>query len=310
MRLTATAVGVIVAAVVSSGVTSSATAPSSPAAAPAAAPAAVCQTHLGTFDQSGNYRKLNVSSNLATVIGEGGNLPGAADLRTLGTGSIDYGDHAEPQPFHDNWHLATSAAGLYLIRAQSDSWTGEHDSVTAELVAPRWGGFRHLVQAGQPGESVPNLIYGLHDNGALYRYRLSWGGGTPSVTSYGSVAGFGDLRTMTLISRRSGYDTLLATTTTGQLTSIRIPTTATMTATRSVIRTRTWGALDQLAIEVCDSGTMLVAINSATDLAYAYHLGLLNGTGTPITSWGQLQGQWAYRLVTNSFPFGTIPRGA
>lgn len=310
MRITATTVGVVVTAVVSASLATQASA-HSPASAPrGAAQAVVCSTHLGTFDQAGTYRKLDVSSDLTTVVGESAALPGAADLRTLGTGSIDYGDHAEPQPYHDNWHLATTSAALYLIRAQSNSWTGEDNAISAELVASRWGGFRHLVQAGQPGESVPNLIYGLHDNGTLYRYRLSWGGGTPSVSSYGSVAGFGDIRTMTLISRQPTYDTLLATTTTGQLTSIRIPTTTTMTASRSVIRARTWGALDQLAIGVCSSGTMLVAINSTTDLAYAYHLGVLNGTSTPITSWGQLSGQWAYRLVTNSFPFDTIPRGA
>lgn len=308
MSLTAATIGAIV---LMANVASATSAPTPGAALPdAAATDVTCRTNVGAISPGGHYHGLTMTSDLtAPVVGDRGAAAGASNMRTLATGSIDYVDHPG-NPYVESWHFGTTYSSLFLLRARGSSPDPADDYVSVERVAPRWGGFRGLVHAGQPGERV-NTLYGLHDNGTLYRYQLIWDStGTPSVSSYGSIPGFGDIKTTTLVSHTSTYDALLANTAAGQLITIKIPTTPTMHATRTVIRARTWGGLDQFAVGVCGEGTMLVATNTSTGAAYGYHLGFLTDTSTPIAGWGQLLGQWPYDVLTSSFDFGVFPRGA
>lgn len=305
--LTAAASLAAVASVVTVSLATATPVPTQAAAVPTAAAAATCRTEIDALSRDDRYHSVALTHDVSdppTVVDYG---PVGGTFQTLATGNIDFGDPAQ-QIYSETWHFGTTNS-LYLVRAHHDLITNER-SVSAQLVASRWGGFRRLVHSGQLGERT-NTLYGLHTNGSLYRYQVTWdSSGTPSVAGYGNVTGFGDLRTMTLISHTSSYDALLANTTTGQLIMIKIPATPTMQATSTVIRARTWGGLDQFAIGVCNSGTMLVATNSATGAAYGYQLAFLNGTSTPITSLGQLQGTWPYDILTNSFEIGVSPNGA
>ena len=134
-----------------------------------------------------------------------------------------------------------------------------------------WGSMRTLV--GTRNAQDNPMLYALHDNGRLYRYkRLNLAG--CHLQSAGSVALPG-LKTIAPIGEHPDKDVFLITTTSGSLSVLRIPRTTAMTATSSQIRARSWQGFDGIHFRSgYGSGLVnqLVGINNTTHRRYNYKL--------------------------------------
>ncbi len=256
---------------------------------------------------AGRYREIRVSDTTSPrTITEIGEVPGGSSVRSLATGHFhsDFG-------FKIRYHLGNTSTSLFSLSARDDQDSKE---ITVTSMGRGWGGFRRLVSSGEAVESTsPVSLYGLHDNGSIYRYRVAAGeGGQRVVTGAGSVAGFSDLKTIALIGVTSSHHALLANTTSGQLVVIKIPTSSTMTATRTVIRTRTWQGFEHLAVADCNEGStnVLVGIDHDTSSAYAYSMAFLKNTTSSILGHGQVAGSWPWLVFTSLHEAGNPPQGA
>ncbi|WP_116947260.1 hypothetical protein [Jiangella endophytica] len=307
-----TIVTALVLSVVATGLAGSV--PASGAATGAAPAAAIdCAVSMASVGDDGHYRSIgvSVSTTRPPTVTDFGAVSGLTSIRSLSTGSFDADTMIPEDWFQESTHLGTGTNVVFQLTARADN---DGRRATAENLASRWSGFRRTVMASS---LLPTrYLYALHDNGSLYRYVITSGtAGRPVLTGAGRVAGFGTVRDMTLIGRTPQYDALLANTTTGRLILIKIPTTATMTATTTTIRSRTWQAFDHLALGNCatPSGgtvTTLIGVNSASGEAYAYRMGFVTNSSTPIQGLGRLAGTWHYPTLASVFEATSHPRGA
>ncbi|SEE22748.1 hypothetical protein [Jiangella alba] len=284
-----------------------------PAAAAAAGAPIDCPVNMASVDTDGHYRAIRVSGSTgrAPSVTDYGAVTGLTSIRSLATGSLDADVSTPEESYRETTHLGTGTNVIFQLVARADA-TGSR--ATAQNLASRWGGFRRTVLASS---LMPHqYLYGLHDNGSLYRYRVTYGDGSrPTLASAGHLPGFGTVRDITLIGRTSQYDALLANTTTGRLILVKIPVTTTMTATTTTIRSRTWQGFDHLAVGSCTDPaggvvTTLIGTNSSAGAAYAYRLGFLRDATTPIEGLGQLAGTWHYPTLATVFEATSHPRGA
>ena len=162
----------------------------------------------------------------------------------------------------------------------------------ATRIGGGWGNFtavQHSYYTPYVGGPIGhNYLYGLRNDGVLFRWRAGDNGGWSPI---GSFPGFSAVKTLTLISETKTYDTFLAITHGGALYTIRIPSTNSSTPVVKVVRRSTWGAFDSLVTEKCGTqSTLLTAIDKDTGNAYLYAVGHANGTSTVINGLGKLPG--------------------
>lgn len=276
-------------------------------AVPAASSTLPCPVQMSIIG-AGKYREITVEDTTSPrAILEVGEVPGGRSIRSLGTGFYhdDFGFR-----WRDNY--GNTSSSLFRLSTRTNYETGEHN-IDVTSLARGWGGFRRLVSTGLGNTSVgPDTLYGLHDNGSLYRYRISYVNERFTATGAGSVAGFSDLKTIALISVTSSYHALLANTTGGQLVVIKIPTSSTMTATRTVIRSRTWQGFEHLALTDCGDGwnQALIGIDHDTSSAYAYSMEDLRNTSSSIVGHGQVAGSWPWLVLNSLYYEDYRPQGA
>lgn len=267
-----------------------------------------CGVAVGAVDAGGHYRRLVVDDvSDAPGMADFGVAPVSTPLRALATGTFDADPSIPDLAWQEVFHFGTTTNALVQVTARIDQ---EGRTLGAQVLATRWGGFRRLVFAGM--STLPtDYLYGLHDNGTLNRYRITWNDGVPSAASAGRLSGYGDLKTIALVGRTSSYDALLANTVSGQLVVIKIPTRSTMSATRTVIRNRTWQGFEHLAVETCADGTSsLLGVDSDTGAAYAYSMEFLRGPGSSIAGLGRVGGSWKYGVLSGVTALASHPRGA
>ncbi|WP_427891797.1 hypothetical protein ACQHIV_04110 [Kribbella sp. GL6] len=139
-----------------------------------------------------------------------------------------------------------------------------------------------------PGRSgYHNLMYGLRNDGTLFR----WSASGESWRRTGTAAGFSSVKSMALISKTATYDTFLANTRGGALYTIRIPVTSPMKPIVKQVRTRSWQGFEYLIAAKCGkAGTLLLGIDKDTKTGYLYAVGHANGTATVINGLGKVKG--------------------
>jgi hypothetical protein len=158
-----------------------------------------------------------------------------------------------------------------------------------------WGAFTQLANSDVLGRKRSDLMYGLRNDGTLFRYH--------GTMSYGSATGFAAVKAMTVISETASYDTLLATTRGGgALYTIHIPVTLPMKPVVKRLRDKTWQQFESLVADRCgQSGTLLTAVDHDTDTAYLYAIGHANGASTVIRNLGKVpatfDGQTHYAMT-------------
>jgi hypothetical protein len=140
-------------------------------------------------------------------------------------------------------------------------------------------------QQGETHNPMFGTLYGLRDDGVLYRW-VTKAGRTARPESY---PGFSAVKAMTLISTTATYDTLLATLRGGSLYTIRIPVASPMKPIVTAVRTSTWQGFESLVATKCGTqSTLLTGIDHDTGAAYLYAVGHANGLSTPIQSLGKV----------------------
>lgn len=189
-----------------------------------------------------------------------------------------YGDTLHRLVLRTSWETGTD------VRTVKDTAHGLGWQSIRLLAASEWNGY----------------LYGVHDNGRLYRYTSTSG----IVRSAGSQSGFGAVRTLTLIGEHADRDVLLVTLATGQLSVVRVPRTPTMTATSSQIRSRSWQGFTALTYR--DSGragqpNILSALNPTSNRWYTYSMAdATRGLATPMTAVGDLAAGQVTAPATNT----------
>ncbi|WP_238161194.1 hypothetical protein [Kribbella antibiotica] len=107
----------------------------------------------------------------------------------------------------------------------------------------------------------------------------------------GVASGFGLVKAMVLISKTRTYDTFLANTRGGVLSTVRIPTTSPMKPVVKRVRASTWQGFEFLIAQKCgNQGTLLLGVDKDTQSAFLYAVGHANGTATVIQPLGRVPG--------------------
>ncbi|MFI7064598.1 hypothetical protein ACIBL3_26645 [Kribbella sp. NPDC050124] len=274
-----------------------------PAGTAVAAPTAACQQKVGSITAAGAAVSRSVQAGTpptATGPGDPWQLfsPGLARASTSWTWSL-----TAPQ---GTTYSGTVIAGSALYYA---SYGWDRDGKPFQDVtraAGGWGSFTAVASTYYTpyvgGPIGHNYLYGLRNDGVIFRWRAGDNGGWHPI---GSFAGFSAVKTLTVISETKTYDTFLATTYGGALYTIRIPTTNSSTPVVKVVRRPTWGAFESLVAEKCGTqGTLLTAIDTDGGAAYLYAVGHANGTSTVIQGLGKLPGTFKdpvnHRLAPDS----------
>jgi hypothetical protein len=164
---------------------------------------------------------------------------------------------------------------------------GQPPVTSSKKLGAGWGGFTALTSSNYyvKGTTRPHLfLYGLHSNGSLYRYSVN--GPTGPISSYGSAAGYGSFKSITVISETLGYDTLLATTKAGALWTIHLPVTAPLKGTLKAVRTTGFKQYDKIVASRCGSSTLLTGFDNTAKSLTVYAMSKANGSKTVVNTIG------------------------
>ncbi|MGZ0148351.1 hypothetical protein ACXJJ3_14870 [Kribbella sp. WER1] len=106
-----------------------------------------------------------------------------------------------------------------------------------------WGRFTMVEEAEYQGPTQAGIsrwtVYALRDDGVLFRWSVSPKGVWRSTDS---APGYAAVKSMALVSKAATYDTLVANTRGGVLSTIHIPTSAPLKPVVKQVRIRTWQA--------------------------------------------------------------------
>ncbi|MEV5961624.1 hypothetical protein AB0L70_07660 [Kribbella sp. NPDC051952] len=195
---------------------------------------------------------------------------------------------------------------LYRITYPIENGATRPWEVIVDRIGGGWGPFVTLTTSRRVSSESANAtdrLYGLRDDGTLYRWTI-----TNSTYRAAAYPGFGAIKTMTLLSRTSTYDTLLLTTRAGALQTVRIPVTAPTRLAVKTVRTSTWQVFENLIGSPCgQSGTLVLGIDKDTKLGYLYAVGHANGSATAIQSLGKVPGTFADPVDFRWAPYDAPP---
>ncbi|MET7279875.1 hypothetical protein ABZS29_16685 [Kribbella sp. NPDC005582] len=253
--------------------------------------AARCGLNLGSVTQGGDHRSQRI-----TV--------GSPPTRT----NIHF---VVPKLYDEPVRLSTS---MFLSLSGGDPLIGGHVIIGPTLARTTYA----FMNDGTLDTASIRLtpIAGGHEDTVVFEESRYREGITPRTTSYavgsdgilvrqnnvfgnqwettGTAAGFGLVKTMALISKTRTYDTFLATTRGGVLTTVHIPTTSPMKPVVKRVRASTWQRFEFLIAQKCGTqGTLLLGVDKDTQSAYLYAVGHANGTSTVIQALGRVPGAFA-----------------
>jgi hypothetical protein len=187
----------------------------------------------------------------------------------------------------------------WIEQASYNSNTQEDPAPTHTRISAGWGSYTAIGLSAYPERrTARNQFYGL-SNGTIRRWVINSFGWTPT----GQATGFSAVKTLSLLSQSTTYDTFLATTRGGALYTIRLPLTKSMTPVVKQVRSSTWQAFDYLIAQRCGQwSTLLTAVDKDTGAAYLYAVSHATGPSTVIQLLGKLPGTYTdpiYFLRTN-----------
>lgn len=206
--------------------------------------------------------------------------------------------------------------GFVIIGDQLRDWyhsslyDGSHPTSSLKAIGGGWSGVRAVEFSDwdlRLNWSKPNAwhahFYGLNGDGTLSRWRLGAG---YTFGSKQTFAGFSSVKSMTLISQTSTYDTLLMNTRGGALYTVRIPITSPMKPIVKIVRSSGWTSFETLLARRCGQyGTLLAGVDTDTGSAQLYAVGHANGTSTVIQSLGKtpqpVTGSALHELTIDAF---------
>lgn len=280
-------------------IAAAAPATSAPAAETAASAQAAtwCFTYASGIDSSGspNHHELTASSPPTDEIGTAGpvgywatRMPRLSTPDTFDGLNNGQTSHWSYVVAGDNLYFSSynTGSGNVLVR---EPWeTGPTPFL--KRIGGGWSTMRAIehsdLDLGADSGVYRDTVYALTADGTLLRWQIG-----ETLLAFGSkqsFAGFGPVKTMTLISQTSTYDTLLMNTIGGALYTVRIPVSTPMKPVVKIVRSTSWNSFDTLLATRCGQhGTLLTAIDTDTQEAHLFAVGHANGTNTVIQTIGK-----------------------
>ena len=281
------------------------------APASAAPTASTCQVQAGALTTGGDTENRYVvatspvTASPATVMAKQAFGGRSIALSSQWVWDDDFGDEMSL-----NGHVVSGGA-MYQANQWVEKGTGGkvlRSSMTR--IGGGWDVFRTLTQSWSLDDPSWR-VYALRNDGTLFRWHVNpTNDGVEHWEAAGSYPGFSAVKAVTLLSRTSTYDTLLATTRGGALYTIHIPTSSPMKPVVKVVRTRTWQGFETLIAHKCGVyGTILLGIDKDTDSAYLYAVGRFTGISTVIQSVGKVPATFADNVYAGLKDPGTPLNG-
>jgi hypothetical protein len=245
-----------------------------------------CELSLGSVTSGGNHVQQDIT---ATSVGP--RRVHATDRFEDGATRLHSSWTLEPEVPDAIAHYGHVVVGSALYRVFYR--TPESEPMSFTRIGGGWDKFTFFEESYYDEGAKPNpawhrMEYGLRNDGTLFRWRIEEGS---SWRAAGSAPGFGAIKTMTLISQTRTYDTFLATTHGGALSTIRIPVASPMKPVVTVVRTSTWQRFESLVAAKCgQDGFLLLGIDKDTSSGFLYAVSHANGTSTVIKSLGKVPG--------------------
>ncbi|MEU4197703.1 hypothetical protein AB0E69_37800 [Kribbella sp. NPDC026611] len=257
---------------------------------PTRAAATSCSLQAGTFNAAGDftYQSLLASNPPRAAAGTAatGIFP-AGPVRLAGSFDTDNGDSDFPVARGGN---AVVGARMYNVIYAVDNQAGTTQVLTRQLIGGGWDRMIAFEDSYPAIGGRQRFEYALRADGTLLRWLVTSDVHNQQTwTARGSVAGFAAVKTMTLISQKPTYDTLLMNTKGGALYTVRIPVTTAMKTTVTKVRTSTWQGFERLLAERCGQhGTLLLGIDKDSGAGYLYAVGQAAGANTVINAIGKV----------------------
>jgi hypothetical protein len=240
------------------------------------AAATACRVYVGSVDATGVAEGNRIEATRPLTVSG----PAGDQLFAVRASATWYFDNTDPaKSFYSGYILQ----GTNLYNAKLTYLLDAPGAASSQKVGTGWGSFSTIATSNYVGPKAHKFLYGLNDNGSLYRYNATTG----KVAAFGSAPGYSGFRAITVIAETATYDTLLATTKAGALWTIHIPVTAPFKATLKLIRSTGFKGYDQLVADRCGAnGTLLAGLNKATNKATVYAMSHANGASTVLQDRG------------------------
>lgn len=263
------------------------TATAVPANAAATAP---CESRVGYVAPTGHHGRAAITATIPPTTAQDLSLdrifqPGAV---RLATNLIN--EPSVPASFLTYGNVVIGDA-LYDLSYSEDVTGHLEGPVNLKRIGGGWSTYvaleKSIYDEGPASNFFRSHAYGLRKDGVLTRWTTTNGTWSAPV----SYAGLGTVKAMALISKTRTYDTFLVNRSTGELQTIRIPTTAPLKPVITTVRTRSWQGMEAFVAHKCGQyGTLLTAIDKDAKAAYVYAIGHANGTSTVIQTQGKAPG--------------------
>ncbi|WP_433158541.1 hypothetical protein [Kribbella sp. CA-247076] len=244
---------------------------------------AACSLRLGSVTATGAHTSRTVTATAPITVG---GVRGTAGV--FAPGQVQHTGTFVGSPFGNGESrrgLTVLGGALhssaYVVDGQSQ--IDPHYPHNNLRIGGGWGNFRWIEQSiHRPSR---NTLYGQQTDGTMHRW-VAEGAGWRKT---GGVGGLSTVKSMTLISRTATYETFLANTRSGQLMTVRWPTSYLSVPSASTVRATTWQGFEQLIATKCGAtGTLLLGIDRDTQSGYLYAVGHAAGGSTVIKSLGKV----------------------
>jgi hypothetical protein len=257
---------------------------SGPAQADTSEASAACSLRLGSVTATGAHTSRTLNATAPITVGGVRGTAGVFGANQVQHTSTFVGT---PQGSGESRNGLTVISGAlhsrsYVVDGQSQ--IDPHYPNNNLRVGGGWSNFRWIEQSVMAGSPSRTMLYGQQTDGTLHRWIADSG-----WRKTGGVGGLSTVKSMTLISRTTTYETFLANTRSGKLMTVRWPTAYLSVPTAKAVRDTTWQGFEQLIATKCGTnGTLLLGIDRDTKSGYLYAVGHANGGSTAIKSLGKV----------------------
>jgi hypothetical protein len=242
-----------------------------------------CGLTVGSVTSAGDHKFQRITATSPVTagvpaVGPKGLFP-AGQVRLAGA----VGWEPDPPSGMGSSGYVTMANDLYSVGYVIDQTSGEldPDSYRKRRIGGGWTPEYRYLEESKYSYSRTNT-YALRD-GVISRWTvdgITW-------RNKATYQGFSAVKTMTLISQTSTYDTFLANTYGGALYTIRIPVAGAPVVKK--VRASTWQAFDTLIAERCGTqSTLLLGIDKDTRTGHLYAISHATGPTTVIQGLGKI----------------------
>src|SRR6266536_2730914 len=245
---------------------------------------AACALKVGAVTTAEDHKwQTVVASNPVTATAPTVGPEGAVPGRQVRLASV-VGVEPDPPAGMKRSGYVTILSDLYAFEYVIDQSTGQLDpeSYKKRKIGGGWSPEYTYFEVSKFYGPPRTNTYALR-GGVISRWTVDAAGWRNRAT----YQGFSSVKTMTLISQTSTYDTFLANTRGGALYTIRIPLSGAPVVKK--VRASTWQGFETLIAEKCGSqSTLLLGIDKDTRTGYLYAVSHANGTATVIKGLGKV----------------------